>query len=134
MIAALLGADMAQARRVAAPNPAQTQSRAPSPLLVLISIRKQRLRVFDINGQITESRISSGKPGFDTPTGVFSILEKHVVHASNIYEGASMPNMQRITWSGIALHAGIVPGYRASHGCVRLPFGFSKQQIGRAHV
>lgn len=94
---------------------------------MLVSIKKQRLRVFDNSGQITESRVSSGKPGFDTPTGVFSILEKHVIHASNIYEGASMPNMQRITWSGIALHAGIVPGYRASHGCVRLPFNFSRQ-------
>ena len=122
----LLGADQAEARRVAAQAAAQPP-RAPSPLLVLVSIRKQRLRVFDNTGQITESRISSGKPGFDTPTGVFSILEKHVIHASNIYEGASMPNMQRITWSGIALHAGIVPGYRASHGCVRLPFSFSKQ-------
>jgi hypothetical protein len=127
VVCALLNSDIAEARRSVAPQTAAQTQRAPGPLLVLVSIRKQRLRVFDNNGQITESRVSSGKPGFDTPTGVFSILEKHVVHSSNIYEGASMPFMQRITWSGIALHAGIVPGYRASHGCVRLPINFSKQ-------
>ena len=126
MLCALTSADTANARRIAVQTVAQLQQRAPGPLLVLVSMRKQRIRVFDNNGPITESRISSGQPGFDTPTGVFSILEKHVTHASNIYEGAQMPFMQRITWSGIALHAGIVPGYRASHGCVRLPYNFSK--------
>lgn len=126
MVCAVTGASIADARRISVQTVAQLQQRAPGPLLVLISMRKQRIRVFDNNGPITESRISSGQPGFDTPTGVFSILEKHVTHASNIYEGAQMPFMQRITWSGIALHAGIVPGYRASHGCVRLPYNFSK--------
>jgi L,D-transpeptidase catalytic domain len=100
--------------------------RQPSPLLVLVSIRKQRLRAFDAAGQVTESRISSGQPGFDTPTGVFSVLEKNEYHESNIYEGAPMPFMQRLTWSGIAMHAGVVPGYRASHGCIRLPASFAK--------
>ncbi|MBN9290885.1 MAG: L,D-transpeptidase family protein, partial [Hyphomicrobium denitrificans] len=81
---------------------------------------------FDVDGEITSSRISSGRPGFATPTGVFSILEKKVQHRSNIYAGAEMPYMERLTWSGIALHAGVVPGYRASHGCVRLPHSFAR--------
>ena len=98
----------------------------PSPLLLLVSIQKQRVRVFNDAGEIASSRISSGRPGLDTPTGVFSILEKSEYHESNIYEGAPMPFMQRITWSGVAMHAGVVPGYRASHGCIRLPASFAK--------
>jgi L,D-transpeptidase catalytic domain len=104
--------------------------RTPGPQLVLVSIRKQRIRIFDDVGEVTSSRISSGQPGFDTPTGVFSILEKKVHHQSNIYNGAEMPFMQRITWSGIAMHAGNVPGYRASHGCIRLPYSFAKSLFG----
>ncbi|ADJ22671.1 ErfK/YbiS/YcfS/YnhG family protein [Hyphomicrobium denitrificans ATCC 51888] len=100
--------------------------RSNSPLIIVASLRNQRLRVFDVDGEITSSRISSGRPGFATPTGVFSILEKKVQHRSNIYAGAEMPYMERLTWSGIALHAGVVPGYRASHGCVRLPHSFAR--------
>lgn len=100
--------------------------RSSSPLIIVASLRNQRLRVFDVDGEITSSRISSGRPGFATPTGVFSILEKKVQHRSNIYAGAEMPYMERLTWSGIALHAGVVPGYRASHGCVRLPHSFAR--------
>jgi hypothetical protein len=100
--------------------------RSDSPLIIVASLRNQRLRVFDVDGEITSSRISSGRPGFATPTGVFSILEKKVQHRSNIYAGAEMPYMERLTWSGIALHAGVVPGYRASHGCVRLPHSFAR--------
>lgn len=80
------------------------------PKTIVISLRKQRLRLFDGTREIASSRISSGMRGFDTPTGVFSILEKKVYHESNIYDGAPMPFMQRVTWSGIALHAGVVPG------------------------
>jgi L,D-transpeptidase catalytic domain len=116
-------------------NPIQSEAaRTPSPLLILVSIRKQRLRAYDVSGQVTESRISSGQPGFDTPTGVFSVLEKNEYHESNIYEGAPMPFMQRLTWSGIAMHAGVVPGYRASHGCIRLPASFAKSFFGITKV
>lgn len=104
--------------------------RSNSPLILVASLRNQRLRVFDVDGEITSSRISSGRPGFATPTGVFSILEKKVQHHSNIYSGAEMPYMERLTWSGIALHAGVVPGYRASHGCVRLPHSFARTLYG----
>lgn len=101
-----------------------------SPLLVVVSLRRQKVRVYDANGEIASSRISSGRPGFNTPTGVFSILEKNVYHTSNIYSGASMPYQERITWSGIAFHAGDIPGFPASHGCIRLPFAFSKKLYG----
>ncbi|MBY0558627.1 L,D-transpeptidase family protein [Hyphomicrobium sp.] len=101
-----------------------------SPLLVVVSLRRQKVRVYDANGEIASSRISSGRPGFETPTGVFSILEKNVYHTSNIYSGASMPYQERITWSGIAFHAGDIPGFPASHGCIRLPFAFSKKLYG----
>ncbi len=120
------GPALAAERRKTKAEP-QAQIQTPiSPPTVLVSLRKQRLRVFDGTREITSSRISSGKPGFSTPTGVFSVLEKKVYHESNIYDGAPMPFMQRVTWSGIAMHAGVVPGYPASHGCVRLPHAFSK--------
>lgn len=110
------------------------QETASGARTIVISLRKQRLRLFAGNREIASSRISSGMRGFDTPTGVFSILEKKVYHESNIYEGAPMPFMQRITWSGIAMHAGVVPGYRASHGCVRLPYAFAKTFFSRTGV
>jgi len=109
-------------------------AQSSAPLLIVVSIKKQRVRVYDINGEVASSRISSGKPGHDTPMGVFSILEKNVYHVSNIYSGASMPYQERITWSGIALHAGIVPGYRASHGCIRLPYSFARKLYGLTKI
>ncbi len=97
------------------------------PLQVVVSIPNQSLQVFRGTKMIASSRISSGKAGHRTPTGVYSIIQKNRVHHSNLYNSAPMPNMQRITWSGIALHAGRVPGYPASHGCIRLPYGFSRK-------
>ncbi len=95
---------------------------ASGPLLVVVSIGSQRMTVYDANGPILRSPISSGSAGHRTPTGVFSILQKNRHHVSNIYSGAPMPYMQRLTWSGIAMHAGVLPGYPASHGCIRLPY------------
>jgi lipoprotein-anchoring transpeptidase ErfK/SrfK len=97
------------------------------PLFLMVSLRKQRISVFDSEGRVAEAPISSGRIGFPTPTGVFTVLQKNKVHFSNLYESAPMPNMQRLTWSGVALHAGDLPGYPASHGCIRLPRNFSKQ-------
>ncbi len=100
--------------------------RAPAgPLLVVVSIDDQVAYVYRNGVQIARSAVSTGAPGHETPTGVFTILEKKRDHVSNIYKGAPMPNMQRLTWSGIAMHAGHIPGYPASHGCVRLPHEFS---------
>lgn len=97
------------------------------PLVLTVSLRRQRISVYDQNGLMMEGPISSGRVGHATPTGVFSILQKNRTHFSNLYHNAPMPNMQRITWSGVALHAGQLPGYPASHGCIRLPYNFSKR-------
>jgi len=88
-------------------------------------LSKQKLSVYDSGRLIATSRVSTGKVGYRTPTGVFSIIQKKRRHYSNIYYGASMPYMQRLTWSGIALHQGVVPGYPASHGCIRIPGKFA---------
>jgi len=95
---------------------------ASGPLLAVVSLSTQRMTVYDATGAIIRSPISSGKQGHRTPTGVFSVLQKNRHHVSNIYSGAPMPYMQRLTWSGIALHAGVLPGYPASAGCIRLPY------------
>jgi hypothetical protein len=100
------------------------------PIVINVSLSRQRLVAYDASGRIAESPVSSGRVGYSTPTGVFSIVEKNRVHHSNLYQGAPMPNMQRLTWSGVALHAGALPGYPASHGCIRLPHGFSKKLFG----
>lgn len=96
------------------------------PLTIVISLGSQQLKVFDSRGLVARSRISSGRRGYDTPTGIFTILQKNRQHYSNLYDSAPMPNMQRLTWSGVALHAGHLPGYPASHGCIRLPYSFSR--------
>ena len=106
------------------------ERKARGPLVINVSINRQRLTVYDENGPVTSSPVSTGRIGHATPTGVFSIVQKKRMHYSNLYESAPMPNMQRITWSGVALHAGVLPGYPASHGCIRLPSGFSKKLFG----
>lgn len=100
---------------------------AAGPLTAVISLGSQKIRVFDHNGLIASSKVSTGKRGHDTPEGIFSIIQRKVEHNSNLYDDAEMPFMQRITWSGVALHEGHVPGYRASHGCIRLPNGFAER-------
>ncbi len=102
--------------------------RAPAgPVAVVVSIPDQRVYVYRNGVRIGVSTCSTGKPGHETPTGVFTILEKDKHHRSSTYNNAPMPNMNRLTWSGIALHAGNLPGYPASHGCVRLPLAFSER-------
>ena len=106
--------------------------RAPSgAALVVVNLHTQRLLFFRNGVPIAASTISSGKTGHETPTGVFTILQKNEKHFSSTYNNAPMPNMQRLTWQGIALHAGNLPGYPASHGCVRLPLAFSKLLFGQ---
>lgn len=100
------------------------------PVLVLVSLATQRAIAYRNGIPIGVSTVSTGKEGYQTPTGVFTILQKHVVHKSNLYSDAPMPYMQRLTWDGIALHAGSIPGFPASHGCVRLPLGFAKLLYG----
>jgi len=100
------------------------------PVVVLVSIPEQRVHVYRNGLRIGVSTASTGKDGHVTPTGVYPILQKKVEHYSNLYDDAPMPYMQRLTWDGIALHAGHIPGYPASHGCIRLPGEFAKLLYG----
>lgn len=100
------------------------------PLVAVISLPNQRIQVYGASGTVAESRVSTGTASHPTPTGVFSILQRNRYHESNIYSGAPMPFMQRLTWSGIALHQGVVPNHPASHGCIRLPGEFASQMWG----
>ena len=104
-----------------------TGAKPVGPLIIAISIEKQKVRVYDANGFFAESPVSTGMKGHPTPMGVFSVIQKHKLHHSNIYSGAPMPFMQRITWSGVAMHAGVLPGYPASHGCIRMPMAFAQK-------
>jgi hypothetical protein len=98
---------------------------AGAPIMAIVSLRNQRITVYDANGWILRAPVSSGQKGRETPAGIFSVIEKQAEHYSNLYDDAYMPHMQRITWSGIALHGGPLPGYPASHGCIRMPYDFA---------
>jgi hypothetical protein len=98
---------------------------AGEPVMAIVSLHSQRITVYDANGWILRAPVSSGQKGRETPAGIFSVIQKEAEHYSNLYDDAYMPHMQRITWSGIALHGGALPGYPASHGCVRMPFDFA---------
>lgn len=100
---------------------------AAGPVLLIVSLPDQKVHVYRNGIRIAASSCSTGKPGHRTPTGVFKILQKDKHHRSSTYNDAPMPNMNRLTCSGIALHAGNLPGYPASHGCVRLPMAFSER-------
>ena len=104
---------------------AEPQDPPKGPLQIIISIADQQLSLYDNGALIARSSVSTGVQGHPTPLGVFSVISKERWHRSNIYSGAPMPYMQRITWSGMALHAGVVPGHPASHGCIRLTNDFA---------
>jgi len=104
------------------------ESRSTSePIMAIVSLRNQRITVYDAKGWILRAPVSSGQKGRETPAGIFSVIQKVEEHYSNLYDDAFMPHMQRITWSGIALHGGVLPGRPASHGCIRLPFDFAER-------
>ena len=108
-----------------------TPERAPAgPVVVLVSIPDQRVSIYRSGSLIGASTCSTGKPGHTTPAGVFVILQKDKNHHSSTYNNAPMPYMERLTWQGVALHAGHLPGYPASHGCIRLPLEFAKMLFG----
>jgi hypothetical protein len=117
------------------PSAAAIEARsANEPIMAIVSLRSQRITVYDANGGIMQAPVSSGVKGRETPAGVFSVLQKDADHYSNLYDSAWMPHMQRLTWSGIALHGGPLPGYPASHGCVRLPFAFARSLFGATQL
>lgn len=123
-----------QPELMAPPLPAPSTVTMPPPVsdvlrsgvLIVVSKSTQRMHVFKDGTLWATSPVSTGKRGHGTPAGIFSILQKKTFHRSNIYSNAPMPFMQRLTWRGIAIHAGRLPGYPASHGCIRLPYGFAR--------
>jgi hypothetical protein len=130
LITALSLSDSVEARnrvRVAGDEQITQQALTGTPVIAVVSIKDQRISVYDAKGDAMRAAVSSGQTDYETPVGVYSVLQKQEEHYSNIYDDASMPFMQRITWSGIALHAGVLPGYPASHGCVRMPYEFAQQ-------
>ena len=116
-------------RRGEAKQRVETVAARPAgvPLMAIVSLSDQRVTIYDADGWVLRAPVSSGQSGRETPAGIYSVLQKEEEHHSNLYDDASMPYMQRITWSGIALHAGKLPGYPASHGCVRMPAEFAQR-------
>src|SRR6516165_8794072 len=132
-LAALIAAgDHADARSGGSEGSVESiQSRtAGEPIMAIVSLRNQRITVYDVRGWILRAPISSGQKGRETPAGIFTVIQKEAEHYSNLYDDASMPHMQRITWSGIALHGGPLPGHPASHGCVRMHYDFARRLFG----
>jgi hypothetical protein len=107
---------------------------AGEPIMAIVSIKTQQITVYDADGWTHRAPISSGIRGRETPAGIFAIVQKNADHRSNLYDDAWMPHMQRLTWNGIALHGGPLPGFAASHGCVRMPYGFAEKLFGRTRI
>jgi len=126
-LAVLTASSGAGARGAGGQRSAESVETRPAgePILAIVSLRRQRITVYDADGWILRAPVSSGQKGRETPAGTFSVIEKEAEHYSNLYDDAYMPHMQRLTWSGIALHGGPLPGYPASHGCIRMPFDFA---------
>jgi hypothetical protein len=125
-----LAGGQAQAReavKAIPPSERLLPAAAEGPVTIVVSTDAQRLTVYDGDRPVANTVISTGTPDHPTPHGVFSVIEKQVFHRSTIYSGAPMPYMQRLTWSGVAMHEGHVTGRPASHGCVRLPAAFAKE-------
>jgi hypothetical protein len=119
-------------------RPAPTEATAPreagEPIMAIVSIKSQQVTFYDADGWILRAPVSTGVAGRETPAGVFAVIEKDKDHHSTLYDDAWMPNMQRITWNGIALHGGPLPGYAASHGCVRMPYGFAEKLFNKTWI
>jgi lipoprotein-anchoring transpeptidase ErfK/SrfK len=115
-----------------------TEATAPrnagEPIMAIVSIKSQKVTFYDAEGWILRAPVSSGTTGRETPAGVFAVVDKDKDHRSSLYDDAWMPHMLRITWNGIALHGGPLPGYAASHGCVRMPFGFAEKLFDKVHI
>lgn len=120
-------------------RPAQTiEATAPrqagEPIMAIVSIKSQHVTFYDADDWILRAPVSTGTKGRETPAGIFAIVEKDKDHRSSLYDDAWMPNMQRITWNGIALHGGPLPGYAASHGCIRMPYGFAEKLFDKTKI
>jgi L,D-transpeptidase-like protein len=133
-MAALAAPAAARQARPAAPVEATAPREAGEPIMAIVSIKSQQVTFYDADGWITRAPVSTGIKGRETPAGVFAVIEKDKDHHSTLYDDAWMPNMQRITWNGVALHGGPLPGYAASHGCVRMPFGFAEKLFDKTWI
>jgi hypothetical protein len=133
-LAALSADAAARQARPAPPTEATAPREAGEPIMAIVSIKTQQVTFYDAEGWILRAPVSTGTTGRETPAGVFAVLEKDPDHHSSLYDDAWMPNMQRITWNGIALHGGPLPGYAASHGCVRMPYGFAEKLFDKTRI
>jgi hypothetical protein len=139
MLAAVAALTMLSGNATAKPaRPAPIEATAPrqagEPIMAIVSIKTQKVTLYDADGWILRAPVSTGTTGRETPAGVFAIVEKDKDHHSSMYDDAWMPNMQRITWNGVALHGGPLPGYAASHGCVRMPYGFAEKLFDKTRI
>jgi hypothetical protein len=133
-LTALTADATARQARPAPPTEATAPRDAGEPIMAIVSIKTQRVTFYDADGWILRAPVSTGTTGRETPAGVFAVIEKDKDHHSTMYDDAWMPNMQRITWNGLALHGGPLPGYAASHGCVRMPFGFAEKLFDKTNI
>jgi hypothetical protein len=120
--------------RPAPPKEAAAPRDAGEPIMAIVSIKTQQVTVYDADGWILRAPVSTGVKERETPAGVFAVVEKEKDHRSTMYDDAWMPNMQRITWNGVALHGGPLPGYAASHGCIRMPYGFAEKLFDKTRI
>ena len=120
--------------RPAQPKEATAPREAGEPIMAIVSIKTQQVTFYDAEGWIFRAPVSTGVKERETPAGVFAVIEKEKDHHSTMYDDAWMPNMQRITWNGIALHGGPLPGYAASHGCIRMPYGFAEKLYDKTRI
>src|SRR5947209_4385298 len=120
--------------RPASPTEAVAPRDAGEPIMAIVSIKSQQVTFYDADGWILRAPVSTGVKERETPAGVFAVVEKEKDHHSSMYDDAWMPNMQRITWNGVALHGGPLPGYAASHGCVRMPYGFAEKLFDKTWI
>ena len=125
---------VAREARPAPPKEATAPRDAGEPIMAIVSIKTQQVTFYDADGWILRAPVSTGIKGRETPAGVFAVIERDKDHHSTMYDDAWMPNMQRITWNGIALHGGPLPGYAASHGCVRMPYGFAERLFDKTRI
>src|SRR5436853_1553114 len=123
-----------QARPAPSPKEATAPREAGEPIMAIVSIKSQQVTFYDAEGWILRAPVSTGVKGRETPAGIFALIEKDIDHRSTMYDDAWMPHMQRITWNGVALHGGPLPGYAASHGCVRMPFGFAEKLFEKTRI
>src|SRR6201981_1444845 len=136
-MAALAALTSDAAARQARPAPATEATAlrgAGEPIMAIVSIKTQQVTFYDAEGWIRRAPVSTGTTGRETPAGIFAVIEKDKDHHSSLYDDAWMPNMQRITWNGIALHGGPLPGHAASHGCVRMPYDFAETLFDKTRI